>query len=59
MLGCISARVALCEESIKVKGVDVRTTNEDKESSHFESVIRVLKEMPLYPSDLYDLTLQW
>lgn len=41
-----------------MKGVDVRTTNEDKESSHFESVIRVLEEMPLYPSDLYDLTLQ-
>lgn len=40
-----------------MKGVDVRTTNEDKECSHFESVIRVLEEMPLYPSDLYDSTL--
>lgn len=35
----------------------VRTTNEDKESSHFENVIRVLEEMTLYASDLYDLTL--
>lgn len=40
-----------------MKGVGVRTTNENKESSHFESVIRVLEEMPLYLPDLYDLTL--
>lgn len=40
-----------------MKGVDVRITNEDKESSHFESVIRVFEEMPLYASNLYDLTL--
>lgn len=32
-----------------MKCVDVRTTNEDKESSHLESIIRVVEEMWLSP----------